>query len=78
MARAEEQMSRYSEEITTLRRHDAAASPADAALYAASWASFTVGFMFGAGLPQAAATIAHLYRKAYPGAPFPVLWEGEA
>jgi hypothetical protein len=77
MARAEEMLDRYQREITTLRRHENA-SAEDAAVYAASWASFTCGFMFGAGLPSAAATVAHLYRRAYPGAPFPVLWEGEA
>jgi hypothetical protein len=74
--RAEELMDRYREEITALRRADAAGI-GDAGVYAATWASFTCGFMFGAGLPAAAATAAHLFRRAYPGTPFPVLWEGE-
>jgi hypothetical protein len=75
--RAEEQMQRYRDEIVGLRRYDAN-STIDAAAYASMWASFSTGFLFGAGLPAAAATVAHLYRRAYPGAAFPVLWEGEA
>jgi hypothetical protein len=77
MARAEEQLDRYREEITRLGRCDSA-NVHEAAIVASAWASFDVGFLMGAGLPEAAATVAHLFRRAYPGASFPKLWEGEA
>lgn len=76
MSRAEQLLDIYSEQITALRRHDAA-GPEVGASYANAYAAFGVGYLMGGGMPQAAATFAYLYRRAYPGQPFPVIWEGE-
>jgi hypothetical protein len=77
MARAEEQLDHYREVIIALRRADEI-SVEEAGIAASTWASYSAGFLMAAGLPAAAATIAHLFRRAYPGVPFPSLWEGEA
>lgn len=77
MARAEEQLERYREKMIELRRADAFSTEAGAA-EAQALAAFSTGYLMGAGIPEAAAAISHLYRRAYPGAYLPSLWSGEA
>jgi hypothetical protein len=74
MSRAEEHLTVYREQIIALRRAHAAGHGAD---YAEAFAAFGAGLLFGAGIPQAAATLAELYRLAYPGRSLPRMWEGE-
>ena len=74
MSRAEEHLEVYREQIVQLRRADAVGQGGE---YAQMFVAFGMGILFGAGLPQAAATFAELYRRAYPGHPLPRLWEGE-
>lgn len=76
MSRADEQLAAYREKTIALRRADTFGDEVGAA-EAQAYASFSVGYLMGAGLPEAAATLAHLYRRAYPGAYLPHLWEGE-
>jgi hypothetical protein len=75
MTRADEHAEIYREQVVALRRAQAAG---EGASFAQPLASFSVGFLYGAGFPQSAATMAELYRLAHPGAPFIVLWPGEA
>lgn len=77
MSRAEEQLDAYRNKFVELRRADAFGAEAGAAA-AQAYAAFSMGFLMGAGIPEAAAAVAHLYRRAYPGAFLPKLWEGEA
>jgi hypothetical protein len=77
MARAEEQLDRYRETVVALKRADNF-SPEAGAAQARTYAAFSVGYLMGAGIPEAAAALAHLFRRAYPGESFPILWEGEA
>lgn len=74
--RAEQQLDRYRETMVRLRQADTVSKEAGAT-EAQAYAAFSVGYLFGAGLPDAAATISHLYRRAYPGAYLPALVEGE-
>lgn len=76
MSRAEEQLAAYRDKTVELRR--AAAFSADAGAGAVGeLAAFSVGYLMGAGIPEAAAAVAHIYRRAYPGASLPTLWDGE-
>lgn len=74
MARADDHLALYRDQIIALRRAHAAGHGAD---YAEPFAAFAAGMLFGAGIPQAAATLAELYRLAYPGHSLPTLWEDE-
>jgi hypothetical protein len=75
--RAEQQTQAYRERMLSLRRADAFSAEAGGAA-AGAVAAFSVGYLMGAGLPEAAATVAHLFRRAYPGAYLPAVVEGEA
>jgi hypothetical protein len=76
MSRADEVLAVYRQQITTLRRAQAAGHGADHAL---PFVALGMGVLLGAGFPQAAATMAELYRRAHPeGPPLPVIFEGEA
>lgn len=73
--RADELLEVYREQIVSLRRAHDAGHGGD---YAQTFASFGTGILLGAGFPQAAATLAELYRRAYPDGPqLPIIWEGE-
>lgn len=76
MAYADDQLRKYAEQAATLRAADRTGS-GNGAMASASETAFAVGFVFGAGFPQIAATITHLYRRAYPGEPLPVIFERE-
>lgn len=76
MARAEQQLDAYRAKMIALRRADAFSVEAGAA-EAQSYVAFSMGYLMGAGLPEAAATLSHVYRRAYPGAYLPALVEGE-
>lgn len=76
MSRADDHLEQYRQQYAKL--HAAALGGEDAYL-AHDWAVFAMGFLYGAGLPAAAATLAYTFRKAFPGEAreMPALFEGE-